>query len=68
MLIERFEENIAVLETDTGEHIQIFRSELPDGAREGGILIKTELGYKVDEEETAKAREKIIKLQNRLWK
>ncbi len=53
--IDRFEGDIAVLETDEGM-LDIRRDELPDDAREGDILIQGRSGWITDKEATAARR------------
>ena len=65
LIIERFEGETAVIEND--EHIEINRKLLPQDASEGDVIVKCGDGYSVDREQTAKRRERILKLQNSLW-
>ncbi|NLT09780.1 MAG: DUF3006 domain-containing protein [Ruminococcus sp.] len=53
--IDRFEGDIAVLETDEGM-LDIRRDELPDDAREGDILIQGRSGWITDKKATAARR------------
>ena len=55
IIIDRFEENCAVLETDKGTAV-ISRSELPDTAREGDILELRSGSYIINKAETRKRR------------
>ena len=55
IIIDRFEENCAVLETDKGTAV-ISRSELPDTAREGDILKIRSGSYIINKAETRKRR------------
>lgn len=55
IIIDRFEENCAVLETDKGTAV-ISRSELPDTAREGDILELHSGSYIINKAETRKRR------------
>lgn len=66
LIIERFEGETAVIENDD-EHIEISRKLLPQDAGEGDVIVKCGDGYSVDREQTAKRRERILKLQNSLW-
>lgn len=60
IIIERIEEDIAVLEEclPTGEvsERRVPMAWLPEDAREGDVLVRTEHGFAVDERETAKRR------------
>lgn len=66
LILERFEENVAVIENGEN-HIKIDRNELPENAREGDILIEKNGIYEIDSIQTEKRRKEILKLQNSLW-
>jgi hypothetical protein len=75
-ILERFEDNDwAVLECD-GEHVQVPKSWLPQEAKEGDVLRKTEassvgmthLTFAVDVEQTKVRREKVNELRASLPK
>lgn len=66
LIIERFEGEYAVIETDDG-YINIKRSILPDNCKEGDIITEENGNYQIEKDETDKRREKIKKLQNSLW-
>lgn len=55
IIIDRFEENCAVLETDNGPAV-IPRSELPDAARAGDVLELRSGSYVINKTETRKRR------------
>jgi hypothetical protein len=67
MIIDRFEENFAVVETDSGEYINIERTALPEGARAGDVLIKSGGRYEVDNAATQSRKNRIREKQNLLW-
>ncbi|MDF2521053.1 MAG: pyruvate kinase [Clostridia bacterium] len=67
-IIDRFEENYAVCETEQSEYIYIERNKLPKDAREGDIIVQEESVYTVDLIETEKRKERIKKLADELWK
>ena len=52
-VIDRIEEGIAVLVSDSGEKIEVLLSGLPSGAHEGSCLRPCERGFALDEEEEA---------------
>lgn len=54
-IIDRFEGDIAVLETDDGM-LDISRAELPEEASEGDVLIRGENGWIVDKAAAADRR------------
>lgn len=67
LILERFEEDTAVIEND-GEMIEVERKLVSADTREGDVL-KLENGmYFPDKEETIKRREEMTGLQNSLWK
>ncbi len=63
--IDRIEETLAVLETDTGMK-EIPREELPEEAREGDLLARTETGYRILSEETQARRAAVAKRQHQI--
>lgn len=67
MIIDRFEGDIAVIETENG-NIDIPKSDIPLNAKEGDILIKTSDGYDIAAEETSKRRKKLLEMMKRLTK
>lgn len=67
MIIDRFENNIAVLETDGGM-IEIERSQLPENAREGDVIIENNGVWSVDVPATEKRRSDMRELMKRLMK
>lgn len=67
MIIDRFENDSAVIETDGG-FIDIPRSCLPENAREGDVIIPDGSGYVTDVEQTEKRREEIREKMKRLMK
>lgn len=67
IVVDRFEGDFAVLETDSGM-IDVEKIRLADDIREGDVVYETENGYIKDNIATQKRREKIIALKNRLTK
>lgn len=65
VIIDRFEEEWAVVEME-GKTEKILRSQLPDQAKEGDLLISSPAGWIIDEEGTAKRREMLTKLRGRV--
>ena len=57
-IIDRFEEEYAVLEREDGKILNILKSSLPD-AKKGDVIIFENSIYTVDKEETER-RKKII--------
>ncbi|MCD7823360.1 MAG: DUF3006 domain-containing protein [Oscillospiraceae bacterium] len=67
-IIDRFEDNIAVLESEDGSHIDVPIGELPAGIHEGDSLEKTESGFIFREDLTGERRERIKEKQKRLFR
>ena len=67
IIIERFEENIAVLEdSNTGEVVDINRTLLPKSAREGDVIELIDGKYVVNSEKTEIRRKSIIDRMRRM--
>lgn len=66
MIIDRFEGDIAVIETDGGM-IEVNVSELPDNAREGDVLALENGRYTVDCEASEERRRKASDRLQRLF-
>lgn len=77
LIIDRFEGGYAICEEEvqgkgrSKKDIQFFGielGELPEGAKEGDVLVIGKDGsLRIDEKATKERREKIQKLQNKLW-
>lgn len=67
-IIDRFEGESAVLETDSGNHISTDRKNLPSDAKEGDCLILQNGVYSIDNALTAKIRKEAFLLQEKLFK
>lgn len=67
LIIDRFEGKFAICETEEKNIINIERSKFPCGVKEGDIIIHTSDGYKIDNNEADKRRERIKKLMDNLW-
>ena len=63
LIIDRFEGDFAVCETEALEFIDIPKAALPSGAKEGDVLT-----ISLDKEETESRKEKIEGLMNSLFK
>lgn len=64
-VIDRFENNTAVIETD-GVMTEINRSELPENAREGDVIIRSDGIWIIDSAATEKRRSEMLELMKRL--
>ena len=58
-VIDRIEEGVAVLVSDSGEKMEVPLSGLPSGAHEGSCLRPCERGFALDEEEEAARKRRI---------
>ena len=68
-VIDRFEENLAVLEnTESLEHIVCPVEDLPKGVKEGSVLYKEGERFLQDSEETAVRSRRIREKMERLKK
>ena len=66
--IDRFEENIAVLEDrKTGKMKNIEKEKIPENAKEGDIIKCINGKYFIDEEETKKVENEIEEKYKNLW-
>ncbi|MEQ8189104.1 MAG: DUF3006 domain-containing protein [Candidatus Eremiobacterota bacterium] len=63
VIIDRFEENYAVVELSDKKTVDLPRELIPEGAEEGDVLDIT-----VDYEETKKRKEEIADLVEDMWK
>ena len=61
--VDRFEGILAVVQREDGVSGFIFRKELPEGTREGSVLIYEDGTYRLDEEkEKARRRAMFLRL------
>lgn len=67
LVIDRFEGKYVVCELESGEFIDIPKADIPQEAKEGDILTKTDNGYYVDKIATETKREEIKQRMNRLF-
>ena len=67
-VLDRLEEQLAVLEDDTCTLQTVARSLLPPDAREGDVLEQTADGWQINAAETAKRQEHILARQTKLRK
>lgn len=66
LIIDRFEENFAIIEVDGNKTENIPKNLLPVTAREGDVIYKDGESYKIDGVETQKRREAIIAKMRKL--
>ena len=66
--VSRIEEEIAVLEFPDGEFREVDISLLPDGVKEGNILIKNQNNdFIFDFEEEKRKKDRLLELQNKIF-
>lgn len=66
LILDRFEESIAVIENGD-ERIETSRENISADAAEGDVLVEKDGRYFPDKAKTEKRRKKITELQNGLW-
>lgn len=66
-IVDRFEENYAVIETKEKKMINVNKKDLPKDIKSGDVLVKKDGKYKILKEETEKRTNYIKKLTNDLW-
>jgi len=66
-IIDRFEDNYALLEQTDGEIVEILRSQIPVEAKEGDVLTKSNDLYVINAEETDRLRKEIEILMDELF-
>lgn len=67
-VIDRFEDDFAVCESDEGKMINIERDKLPGGVHEGCVLDISGDEITLDIDETTKRKKEIDDLCRGLWK
>lgn len=67
IIIDRFEGEYAVCETEEKKFIDIPKIDIPVGAKEGDILSKSDNGYKIEKDETNEKRQAIKTRMNKLF-
>jgi len=67
VIVDRFEGSYAVCEDEEQKMINIEIDKLPQGVKEGDVLIIEGDNIKVDKEETEIRRERIRRLMEDLW-
>ncbi len=68
LIIDRIEADVAVCENIDRTTTDIPLILLPEGVKEGDVIIKNELGeFVIDSEKTLERKQRIKKLLNDLW-
>lgn len=68
VIVDRFEGNYAVCECEDKTMINIEKSKLPLGVKEGSVILADGNSIIIDENETIIRINKIEKMMNDLWK
>lgn len=66
-IIDRFEGEIAILELENRERLELKREHLPGEAKEGDVIVQIDGQYTIDPKETQRRKEEIEKLSQTLW-
>lgn len=66
-IVDRITEGFAVLEAADLSHIEIEINKLPDGTKEGTVLLFDGENYTVDADEEALRRQRILEKQRMLF-
>lgn len=66
--VDRIEEWSAVLEKEDLTHINILLESLPQGVKEGSILLFDGVNYIIDSESEAERKKAMLEKQNLLFK
>lgn len=66
--VERIYQDIAVLEKEDMTHIEVSTALLPEGVKEGNVLVFNGADYITDIDAEAEARTEIIKKQRSIFK
>ncbi|OFI07777.1 hypothetical protein CLOACE_01250 [Clostridium acetireducens DSM 10703] len=66
-IIDRFEGDYAVIETNYKQMVNIEISKLPADIKEGDVIVYNGENFVLDKEETKKLKEEIEKLCDDLW-
>lgn len=68
MVVDRVENGIAVIENENGDLFRLPLSELPEGVREGSVLVHNCEGYALDMLATEERRKKNAERTRSLFK
>ncbi|MFA6939797.1 MAG: DUF3006 domain-containing protein [Clostridiaceae bacterium] len=67
VIIDRFEGKFAVCQKENMSMINIERSKLPEGVKEGDALLVLKGSISIDKEETDRLKKQIEKLSKDIW-
>lgn len=67
VIIDRFEGKFAVCQKEDMSMINIVKTRLPEGAKEGDVLLVFNDSISIDKEETDRLKKQIEKLSKDIW-
>ena len=67
VVIERFEGEISVWEKEDGSCVDMDRGELPEGVKEGDVVLIQDGKAMIDQKTTDERKQRISKLMEDLW-
>ena len=67
-IVDRIEGKVAVVEKENSQMENIPIENIQGNPKEGDVLIKDGLNFKVDKEATIKRTEKINEMMKKMWK
>lgn len=67
-IVDRIEGKVAVVEKENSQMENIPIENIKGNPKEGDVLIKDGLNFKVDKEATIKRTEKINEMMKKMWK
>lgn len=65
--IDRFEGEYAICEKEDRKMINIEKSKLPDGAKEGDVIVIRDENIVIDSSTTQERKHRLQKLMDELW-
>lgn len=66
-IVDRFENDYAILETESGTLINVNKNDIIGEVKEGDLLIKKNNIYYIDKEKTQLRKKKINDIMKGLW-
>ncbi len=69
LIVDRIENDAAVCEKEDLSHVNIKLSDLPEGTKEGSVIICNDDGsYRLDPDEETARKKKLLEIQKKLFK
>ena len=66
-IVDRFEEDYAILETESSTLINVNKNDIIGEVKEGDILVKKNNNYYIDKEKTDARKMKVNDIMKGLW-